>query len=189
MSKVKKLVGTNVSLGPIDKSDSKLWTEWLNDIEVSLPLGDEAYNTINELNQSNLIETFTNNNDLHVFTIIKNLEDKKIGRCIIFNMDRVNRHAMVGIFIGHKGNWNKGYGTEAMKLLLDYCFNFINLNSVMLGVMEFNKGAIKSYEKVGFKEIGRRRQARIVGNRKFDVIFMDILADEFSESIIDKYIK
>lgn len=48
----------------------------------------------------------------------------------------------------------------------------------MLGTFEFNTRAIRCYEKVGFREIGRRRQARIIGNRKFDAILMDILADE-----------
>lgn len=63
-----------------------------------------------------------------------------------------NRIGTVGIFIGDENNRSNGYGTEALKLLLDYGFNYLNLNNIMLAVKSFNERAIKCYEKVGFKE-------------------------------------
>ncbi|MGB4722593.1 MAG: GNAT family protein, partial [Defluviitoga tunisiensis] len=74
---------------------------------------------------------------------------------------------------------SKGYGTEAMELLLDYGFNALNLQNIMLEVFDYNKRAIKAYEKVGFKVIGKRRQAKFFNNKRYDIIFMDILKDEF----------
>ena len=75
--------------------------------------------------------------------------------------------------------WGKGYGADATRLLLEYAFTLLNLNSVMLGVFAFNERAIACYRRVGFREIGRRRQARIIGGQKHDAILMDILAEEF----------
>ncbi len=86
---------------------------------------------------------------------------------------------MLGIVIGEKTFWGKGYGQDAIRLLLDYGFNLLNLNSVMLGVFAFNERALHCYKHVGFREIGRRRQARIIGDKKCDAILMDILAEEF----------
>jgi len=86
---------------------------------------------------------------------------------------------MLGIVIGEKDCWGKGYGQDAVRLLLDYAFNLLNLNSIMLGTFSFNERAIACYKKVGFREIGRRRQARIIGAKRFDAILMDILAEEY----------
>jgi RimJ/RimL family protein N-acetyltransferase len=103
---------------------------------------------------------------------------------MLFAVDSVNRHAMLGIFIGEEAYRGRGYGPEAIRLLLDYGFNLLNLNSVMLGVMSFNQRAVRCYEKVGFREIGRRREARIIGGQRFDGILMDILADEFESPYV-----
>jgi RimJ/RimL family protein N-acetyltransferase len=75
-----------------------------------------------------------------------------------------------------------------MRLLLDHAFNLLNLHSVMLGVYSFNDRAIRSYKSLGFKEIGRRRQARIIGPRMFDVVLMDLLADEFQSPVVQKLV-
>ena len=73
------------------------------------------------------------------------------------NINYQNRIGTVGIFIGDESNRNNGYGAETLKLLLDYGFNYLNLNNIMLTVKSFNERAIKCYEKVGFKEFVRRR--------------------------------
>ena len=91
---------------------------------------------------------------------------------------------MMGIVIGEKAYWSKGYGREAIGLLLDYAFNILNLNSVMLGTFAYNERALRCYRAVGFREIGRRRQAHIVGNRRFDAVLMDILAEEFTSPVV-----
>lgn len=63
--------------------------------------------------------------------------------------------------IGEEENRNKGYGTETLKLLISYGFDYLNLNNIMLSVYSFNGNAISCYKKVGFKEIGRRRETMI----------------------------
>ena len=58
----------------------------------------------------------------------------------------------------------------------------------MLGAFAFNTRAIRLYRKLGFREVGRQRQARIVGSQKFDVVFMDILAEEFTPTYVPSFI-
>jgi len=120
-----------------------------------------------------------------IFAIIDKDTDALIGNCSLFKIDHSDRKAEMGIFIGNKNYWDKGYGTEAMRLILDYGFNILNLHNIILNVHDSNKRALKAYEKVGFKYIGSRRESFIMGGRKYDEIFMDILEDEF----VSPYIK
>ena len=79
---------------------------------------------------------------------------------------------------------SNGYGTESLRLLLDYGFNYLNLNNIHLGVKAFNERAIACYKKVGFKEYGRRREAYFLNGKYYDHVFMDILAREFKGNYI-----
>ena len=74
---------------------------------------------------------------------------------------------------------SKGYGREATMLVLDHAFTKLNLHSVMLRVISYNERAITCYEACGFQHSGKRREARIDGEKFYDVLYMDILAGEF----------
>jgi RimJ/RimL family protein N-acetyltransferase len=188
MSYFKRLIGKKCYLSPFSKEDAETWTAWVNDMEVAIPLGDEAYipTTISDINKA--IDD-ANSDNIHVFNIVDLETDKLIGRCMLFNIDKVDRRAMLGILIGEKEYWGNGYGMEAINLMLDHAFTLFNLNSIMLGVVEFNKRAIECYKKVGFKEIGRRRQGRIIGKQKYDVIFMDMLSEEYESVYVQLIIE
>jgi RimJ/RimL family protein N-acetyltransferase len=187
MGRRAKLTGEKVYLALPCPDDAELWARWLNDLEVSLPLGDEAYSHFSVEDQARDIADIAAHHD-HVFTIVERSTDRPIGRCLLFGLNKVDRSTEIGIFIGEKDCWGKGYGTEAMRLLLDYAFTVLNMNSVMLGVFSFNDRAIRSYRSLGFKEIGRRRQARIIGPNKHDAVLMDLLAEEFESSEIWKLV-
>ena len=183
MSHYKKLVGAKCYLSPVSLEDAAKWTQWDNDLEVTIPLGDEAYTPYPAEKTRQIIEDVVRSQG-HIFSIVDLETDELIGRCMLFDIDQVNRRAMLGIVIGEKDYWDKGYGQDATRLLLDYGFNLLNLNSIMLGTFSFNARAINCYKRVGFKEIGRRRQARIIGDEKYDAVLMDILAEEFESEYI-----
>ncbi|MFC1630134.1 GNAT family N-acetyltransferase [Patescibacteria group bacterium] len=77
--------------------------------------------------------------------------DRHIGNIKLEPIDFKNRKATAGILIGNKDYWGRGIGTEAMKLLVDYGFKYLNLKEINLGVLSQNKAAIRVYEGVGFK--------------------------------------
>lgn len=178
-----KLIGQKCYLSPCSAEDAEKWAAWDNDLEVALPLGDEAY-TLMPLEKEAEILAEVIRQQQHVFSILVRKTDALIGRGMLFSLDFINRSAMLGLMIGEKEYWNQGFGQEASRLLLDYAFNLLNLNSVMLGVFDFNPRAIQAYRRVGFREIGRRRQARLVGSQAYDVILMDILAEEFQSPYV-----
>lgn len=183
----KKLIGERVSLASITANDILKWYEWLNDLSVAIPLGSEAYTpvTIEGLRKEydSMIEKESN-----AFSIVENESELSIGRCIILDINHINRSAKLEIFIGDKEFWNKGYGKEALTLLLDYAFNLINLNSIVLLVFSFNQRAINCYKSVGFKEIGKRRQARLISGKYYDLLEMDMVASEFEGKIVQNYL-
>ena len=78
----------------------------------------------------------------------------------------------------------RGYGTEATRLMLDYAFTVLGLYNVMLRVYAYNPAALSAYEKAGFREFGRRRQCRVFAGQRWDEIFMDCLASEFSSPVL-----
>ena len=175
----KKLIGELCYLAPCQPEDAEKWAIWFNDLEVTLPLGDEAYSPAPLDALRTDVDEIIKRRE-HVFSVVDQGTDALIGRCLLFNVDWVNRCAMLGIVIGEKAYWGRGYGQDATRMLLDYAFTLLNLHSVMLGVFAFNERAIGCYRRVGFKEIGRRRQARIIGSRMYDVVLMDIVAEEFT---------
>lgn len=187
MPHYKKLVGETCYLSPCSLEDAEKWTEWDNDLEVTIPLGDEAYTPYSLEKMQDIIGEVMEQQS-HIFSIVDLETDTPIGRCLLFDIDQVNRRAMLGIVIGEKEYWNKGYGQEATKLLLDYGFNLLNLHNIMLGTFSFNERAIACYRRVGFQEIGRRREARIVGGKKYDLVLMDMLAEEFESPYVKQIV-
>jgi len=92
-----------------------------------------------------------------------------------------NRNAEVGIVIGKKEHWGKGYGTDAMLAILEFAFNHMNLHRVYLEVYDFNVRGIKSYEKCGFKKEGALRDDRYSRGKYHDTIIMGILKEEYEK--------
>lgn len=178
MPHYRKLEGTLCYLSPCAIEDAELWAKWDNDLAVAMPLGDEAYTSYSLERERRGLENAIKNND-PVFTIVDQETDTPIGRCMLFEVDTVNRRATLGIVIGEIPYWSKGYGQDATRLLLEYAFGFLNLNSVMLKTMSFNERALRCFEAVGFKRIGEQRQARVIAGEPYGLVLMDILAEEF----------
>ena len=111
---------------------------------------------------------------------IRTLEgDRLIGDIGLDGIDWVHGDTFVGISIGEKDCWGKGYGTDAMRVILRYAFTELNLQRVSLTVFAYNPRAIRSYEKVGFVHEGRMRQFLNKEGRRYDMLFMGVLRDEW----------
>ena len=173
--------GNKIALGPLIKSDlDRLW-RWVNDKEVTQYLHLFPFLMSRETEEKWLQRALESSDKDLIFAILLKPDYIHIGNVGLHRIDLINSHAEIGILIGEKQYWNKGYGTEAMILALDYAFNVIGLHKVYLRVMEFNKRGIRCYEKVGFKIIGRLREHINRCGRYWDLLLMDILREEFNK--------
>ena len=181
MNYFKKLVGDNIYLSPRSPEAAEQFAEWLNDFETTDYIGKSS----KLITLDDEIKYFTNpKEDEYVFFIVRVEDDKLIGTVGLHNVNYTNRCATLGIFIGDKSGRNKGYGTEAIRLILEYGFKYLNLNNIKLDVLEFNERAQACYKKCGFKEYGRRRKSEFLYGKYYDRIEMDILAEEFDGDFI-----
>jgi RimJ/RimL family protein N-acetyltransferase len=102
----------------------------------------------------------------------------------LFNIDYRNRTAEFGLLIGEPAARGHGFGTETTRLMLDYAFLALGVQSVMLAVWEFNHAGQRAYTKAGFRPCGRRRQSKFMGGKMWDTIYMDCLATEFVSPLL-----
>jgi RimJ/RimL family protein N-acetyltransferase len=174
------LKGNKVQLEPVKREYIESYLKWLNDPEIIQYLS--IFIPLTRMMEEDWIDNLKNRKDTLVFAIITSEEnDKKklIGNCGLHDIDWKNRHCAVGIMIGEKEYHGKGYGTEAMELLIKYGFEEVNLNRIQLHVYDFNIRAIKSYTKIGFVEEGRMRQAMFKKGEYHDMVLMSILHEEW----------
>lgn len=102
-----------------------------------------------------------------------------IGFMGLFEFSWNNGDALVAIGIGERAHWGKGYGTQAMRILLHYAFDELNLRRVTLIVFDYNGRAKRSYEKAGFVVEGRMRGMMLREGKRWDMLFMGVLKDEW----------
>jgi RimJ/RimL family protein N-acetyltransferase len=114
------------------------------------------------------------------FLSIRTLEDDRLIGFTGLDGDAFpNGDTFVGIGIGDPDFRGKGYGTDAMKVILRYAFQELNLRRVSLTTFEYNPGAIRSYEKAGFIHEGRLKKFLSREGRRWDLVFMGILREEW----------
>jgi ribosomal-protein-alanine N-acetyltransferase len=172
------LIGTKVYLRPLEREDAPLFVPWVNDSEVTRTL-EALYRPINLQTEVDFLERMYKSEHDVVFGIAVKETDTLIGITGLHRMDFKNRRLIFGIFIGEKGAWGKGYGTEATALITGYAFETLNMNRVGLEVYEDNKRGIKAYERVGFKREGILRQMMYREGRYWNVVIMSILREEW----------
>jgi RimJ/RimL family protein N-acetyltransferase len=110
---------------------------------------------------------------------IRTLADDRLIGSLGLGVDLIHSEAMVGIGIGERDAWDKGYGTDAMKICLRYAFLELGVQRVSLSVFEYNLRAQRSYEKAGFQLEGRTRKDVLREGKRFDTLWMSILREEW----------
>ncbi len=177
----------------IDRDDLPTFLNWINDPEVRQGIGiylpfsmadeEDWFEGMRKhpANEHNLAIEVRLTSEQAGKPVMDESEEswKMIGSCGFFNLDGRNRSSEFGITIGDKSYWNKGFGTEAVRLLVQHGFNTLNLNRIYLRVLENNLRAIRAYEKAGFTHEGRQRQAEFRDGKYIDLLVMSILKDEF----------
>ncbi|QTA37754.1 GNAT family N-acetyltransferase [Thermosipho ferrireducens] len=175
------LKGKLVRLRAYSKDDLEKVLEYINDSEVKKCLTPGIPFPFRKEDEEKWYQNLNPFSEKSYSFAIETLSDGEyIGGCGINNVYWKNSVATVGIFLG-KPFWNKGYGTDAMRVLVNFIFNEMNINKVRLDVYSFNKRAIKSYEKVGFKVEGILREEIFREGKYHDIFVMGILRNEWKK--------
>lgn len=185
MQYFKKLIGDRIYLSPKGVSEEEIekFTEWMNDFEVTDYIGrtDQITTLIGE---KEWLENSAKNTDNRDFDIVELNSNKLIGTIGLGQFNWVNRSSVLGIFIGDEDFRGNCYGTEAINLLLEYGFKYLNLHSIKLELLAINERAHKCYLKCGFKDTGCSRDAIFLNGKYYDELHMDILESEFEGDYI-----
>ncbi len=174
------MTGSQVYLRPLTGEDAAAFVPWVNDAEVTRTLAVGAA-AMNRRAEQTWIEKMNASGSDVLFGIVVQEPDQLIGSIGLNQIDFRHRSASLGMMIGEKSEWGKGYGTEATALVVHYAFKKLHLNRVQLHVYEYNLRGMRTYEKIGFRREGVLRQAHVYDGRFWDTVVMAILREEWEE--------
>ena len=181
------LTGKQVVLRPVERDDLKLFHKWKND-EGIMRLG----NSYPDSSQSMVMleteyEKVLKGEDISRRDYI--IEEKANKRPIgwgglqIYTRQRRMTSANLGLALGERDAWNKGYGTETVNLLLGLAFEQMNLHRTEWWTYPENKASLKLAAKTGFTEEGRLRSAVFFDNRYHDVVVLGQLKPDYDSRV------
>ena len=174
--------GKRIRLRAVEPGDVESFHAWVNDPEVTRGLAMYLpYSLADEKNWFDGLAKRDMREKPLAIEIKKGRAWKLIGNCGVFDIDSTARSAELGIMIGDKSEWNKGYGSETMSLLLRHCFETLNMNRVSLRVYTANVRAVRAYEKAGFQMEGRLREAVYKNGKYDDVLVMSVLRADWDQ--------
>jgi diamine N-acetyltransferase len=177
---VLNVIGANVALGPLHRGMLPLFESWENNLRTADLGGDDPHPVTAEAIAAAWEPLLRGERaDWLGFAIytLPNLEP--IGHANLRDFSNTHGTAEIGITLGEVTERGKGYGSEAVRLLLDYAFQHLHVWNVWLDTAAYNHRAIRAYENAGFREIGRRRGARVSGGTRHDIVLMDCTRDDF----------
>jgi RimJ/RimL family protein N-acetyltransferase len=176
------LQGDKMVLRALQRSDLERLCLFNNDLEVELAGGGDPPmpQSLERLQAEFDAGVGSGGRDGTSFAIVA--DGKLIGQCALFNVDRVAHTASLGITIGDKEYWGRGYGCDALRVLLDYAFRLQNMRRIWLSVNGNNERAIRAYRACGFREEGRLRQHVWSDGAYVDLLHMGILRPEWEEA-------
>ena len=173
------LKGERVTLRGVTRDDLPLLWRFNNDLEVELAGGGDPPipQAIERLQAEFDRETAKGGRDGAWFAI--EADGKFIGQCGLASINETARTCELGIAIGDQGYWGRGYGREAIGLLLEYAFRHRNFRRVWLSVQSTNERAVRAYRACGFVEEGRLREHVWWNGRYVDLVYMGVLREEW----------
>ena len=173
--------GEHVYLRPAERDDVPTFVRWFNDADVLRNLA--MFSPMSEAAESGWFDRMLaaqGTTDYH-FVICLLADDRPIGTIGLHEISWKDGTADFGIAIGEKGDWNKGYGTDALRAISDFGFGSLRLERIGLFVYAGNDGARRVYEKAGFVHEGTLRRAHFARGEHHDVHVMSLLRSEWTE--------
>jgi RimJ/RimL family protein N-acetyltransferase len=172
--------GEKIYLTELDFDNSELIRGWLNDPEVYKYLV-AGHTPISKEDERRYYESRAAVGDARTFEIHVVEDGRYIGNVGLGDIDLVYRHSEMGIAIGRKEDWGKGFGFDALVTCLRYGFDTLGLHTVKIRAHQDNARALALYRRVGFVDVGRERETVFQNGRFADYIVLDMIDGEFRE--------
>jgi len=176
--------GRDIRFGPIDfEKDPEIESKWTHDSEFMRmyeidPARPKSAAMVKK-SYEKLEKEIEEEKNLYYFAIRAKEDDRLIGKALIYRVEWSNGNGMIRLGIGSADDRRKGYGTQAMQMLLRYMFAELNLFRVSVDVPEYNEAALALVRKFGFVEEVRRRQALDRDGRRWDLLVFGLLQEEW----------
>jgi RimJ/RimL family protein N-acetyltransferase len=170
--------GPRVALRPLGIADvTDTYLRWMTDPEVTQFL-ESRFRSVTRESLAAFVSEMEQNADSVMLAIVERDGDRHVGNIKIGPIDRPHEVADIGLLIGEKACWGRGYATEAIGLAVRYAFDRLRLRRLTAGAYANNLGSIRAFEKVGFRREGVRRQHYRCGDRYVDGVLLGLLRDE-----------
>ena len=174
-----------IYLRALEPDDYKTTIKWRNDDEIWSMVGGPKHFVSTAYEKEWILNAISNKNEIRLgICLVEN--NQLIGLCSVIDIDWINRSAHCPSMIGEKQYWNKGYGTEARKLLLEFAFKERCFERVWALVLESNIGSAKMLEKCSYKKEGILRNSVYKNGRYQNQIIFSILSSEYFSAIEKK---
>jgi RimJ/RimL family protein N-acetyltransferase len=179
--------GRDIRFGPIDhEKDPEIEAKWTHDSDFMRLMDLAAARPMSAAMVKKQYEKLEKQMDEHknefYFAVRARQDDRLIGKASVQWIDWANGNAFLRLGIGAAEDRGKGYGTQALHMLLRFAFAELNLFRVSAMVPEYNTAAIALLQKFGFVEEVRRRQSLERDNRRWDLLIFGLLSEEWLKS-------
>ena len=178
-TQIKCLEGSRVYLRSLNGEDLELYYQLLGNPETKRLTGTQPFFTKEQIARY-IGDKWQDSSGVLLLIALQD-SDKVIGEVAFTDINRMNRNANIRISIDQAEHQGKGYGQEAMLLMLDYGFGVQNLHRIDLEVFTYNPRAIHVYEKLGFVREGVRRHTLFYNHQYHDTMLMSMLEHEYRE--------
>jgi len=169
------LKGQNIYLRTIEPSDAQLMLKWENNSE-----NWAVSNTLVPFSEHLILQYVNSAQDIFEtkqlrFVICITNTDKPIGTIDLFEYDPLNQRAGVGVLIDEVSERNKGYANEALKLMIRYSWDRLNLHGLFCNIFESNEHSIKLFQKNGFVQTGIKKDWALIKKNWENELFFQLI--------------
>ena len=154
---------------PSDVNDA--YYSWMNNPETIQYVESRFFPNSMESLQEYVKKVLGNKDNIFLAIVLKE-KHKHIGNIKMGPINWVHRLADIGVILGEKDSWGKGYASEAISLLAEYAFKNLNLHKLTAGCYEPNQGSLKTFRKAGFEIEGKRKKHAFFNGEYVDVILL-----------------
>ena len=176
-------LGKTVRLAGFIKEDARLISRWHDDAGFLRLLDMKAARPQSEAEILKWFDEWEKSERIAAFAVRSIEDDALVAIIMLEGIQWTHGVGWLSIAIGDRERWGKGYGQEAMSLLLPYEFEELNLHRIQLTVFEYNERAIALYEKLGFRREGAHREAMLREGRRYDMYLYGLLRREWEANL------